>query len=115
MNSRITLVVATAIGIAAPLAASAAGAPYVRITQPADGAKLDAMAQNRLVYEVEPGPGGDHVHVYADDKEIGILRQLKGSYTLETLRPGPQTLCIKVVNKAHTPTGVQQCVKVSVE
>jgi hypothetical protein len=111
---RTPLVVAAAIAVAAPLAARAAE-PFVRIIEPADGTRLDAMAQNRLVYEVEPGPGGDHVHVYADDKEIGILRQLKGSHTLETLKPGPQTLCIKVVNKAHTPTGVQQCVKVSVE
>jgi len=115
MNIRTTLVVATAIGIVAPLAASAAGAPYVRITEPADRARLDAMAQNRLVYKVEPGPRGDHVHVYVDDKEVGILRQLEGSYTLETLAPGRHTLCIKVVNKAHTPIGVQDCVTANVE
>ena len=115
MNIRTTLVVATAIGIVAPLAASAAGAPYVRITQPTDGARLDARAQNRLVYKVEPGPRGDHVHVYVDDREVGILRKLEGSYTLETLAPGRHTLCIKVVNKAHTPIGVQDCVTANVE
>lgn len=115
MNIRTTLVVATAIGIVAPLAASAAGAPYVRITEPADRARLDAMAQNRLVYKVEPGPRGDHVHVYVDDKEVGILRQRKGSYTLETLPPGPHRLCVKIVNKAHTPIRVEDCVKVVVE
>lgn len=73
------------------------------------------MEQNRLVYEVEPGPRGDHVHVYVDDKEVGILRQLKGSYALETLSPGRHTICVKVVNKAHTPIGVQDCVSASVE
>lgn len=115
MNPRTTLVVATMIGIVTPLAASAAGAPYVRITQPVDGARLDAMAQNRLVYKVEPGPRGDHVHVYVDDREVGILRQLEGGYTLETLAPGRHALCIKVVNKAHTPIGVQDCVTAYVE
>jgi hypothetical protein len=114
MKMRILLATAAAIAVVAPHAVRAAD-PFVRIIEPADGARLDAMALNRLVYKVDPGPGGDHVHVYADDKEIGILRRLEGSYTLETLRPGPQTLCIKVVNKAHTPIGVQQCVKVTVE
>lgn len=89
--------------------------PHVRIESPANGAKLDAMDQNRLVYEVDPGPRGDHVHVYVDGKEVGILRQLKGSYTLETLPPGAHELCVKVVNKAHTPIGLQDCVKVNVD
>jgi len=92
-----------------------AAEPFVRITQPANGARLDAMDQNRLVYEVDPGPRGDHVHVYVDDREVGILRQLKGSYTLETLAPGERRICIRVVNKAHTPIGVQDCVTARVE
>jgi len=86
----------------------------VKITSPMEGAKLDAMAQNKLVYEVMPGPKGDHVHLYVDNKEAAILRQLKGSYALETLSPGAHDICVKVVNKAHTPIGVEQCVKVSV-
>lgn len=92
-----------------------AAEPYVRIASPRDGARLDSMDLTRLVYEVLPGPKGDHVHVYADGKEIGILRQIKGSYTLETLSPGQRTVCVKVVNKAHVPIGVEQCVKVSVQ
>ncbi len=87
----------------------------VKITAPAAGSQLDAMAQNKVVYEVIPGPKGDHVHLYVDNKEAAILRQLKGSYTLETLAAGPHDICIKVVNKAHTPTGVQHCVKVQVD
>jgi hypothetical protein len=92
-----------------------AAEPSIRILEPAEGAKLDLMAQNRMVYEVESGPRGDHVHVYVDDKEVGILRQLKGSYTFETLPAGKHRLCIKIVNKAHTPTGVEQCRNVVVE
>lgn len=86
----------------------------VKITSPADGSKLDVMAQNKLVYEVMPGPQGDHVHLYVDNKEAAILRQLKGSYALATLSPGQHDICVKVVNKSHTPIGVEQCVKVTV-
>ena len=88
---------------------------YVTITSPKDGAKVDGMELTRLAYEVMPGPKGDHVHVYTDGKEVGILRQLKGTYTLETLAPGERTVCVKVVNKAHVPIGVEQCIKVHVE
>lgn len=86
----------------------------VKITSPADGSKLDVMAQNKVSYEVIPGPTGDHVHLYVDNKEAAILRQLKGSYALATLAPGPHDICVKVVNKGHTPIGVDQCVKVTV-
>lgn len=86
----------------------------VKITSPAEGGKLDAMAQNAIVYEVMPGPKGDHTHLYVDNKEVAVLRQLKGSHTLTTLSPGTHDICIKVVNKGHTPIGVEQCVKVSV-
>ena len=86
----------------------------IKITYPMDGAKLDAMTQNKVVYEVMPGPKGDHVHLYVDNKEAAILRQLKGSYALETLAPGKHDICVKVVDKGHTPIGVEQCVKVTV-
>lgn len=86
----------------------------VKIISPAQGATLDAMAQNKIVYEVVAGPKGDHTHLYVDGKEVAVLRQLKGSYTFESLAPGQRDICIKVVNKGHTPIGVEQCVKVSV-
>ena len=88
---------------------------YARIKFPPDGAKLDAMTQNRIDYEVNPGPRGDHIHLYVDSHEAAILRKLVGSHELDAMVPGAHTLCIKVVNKAHVPIGVEQCVKVSVE
>ncbi|MDH5535561.1 MAG: hypothetical protein OEZ08_08335 [Betaproteobacteria bacterium] len=109
------------LSLALPLSLALTPAPgeaaeaLVKITAPAEGAKLDSMALTKLVYEVRPGPKGDHVHVYVDGKEVGILRQLKGSYTLEALAPGSRSICVKVVNKAHVPIGVEQCVKVAVE
>ncbi|MEO6030346.1 MAG: hypothetical protein ABIP61_00355 [Burkholderiaceae bacterium] len=92
-----------------------AAEPSVTITAPADGAKLDAMEQNKIVYDVVPGPKGDHTHLYVDGKEVAILRELKGSRTLESLAPGKHAICIKVVNKGHTPIGVEKCVNVSVD
>lgn len=86
----------------------------VKITSPAEGTRLDAMAQNKVVYEVMPGPKGDHIHLYVDGNEAAILRQLKGSYALEPLSPGQHDICVKVVDKGHTPIGVEKCVKVSV-
>jgi hypothetical protein len=86
----------------------------VTISSPADGAQLAAMAEQKVVYDVMPGAMGDHTHLYVDNKEVAVLRQLKGSHTLAGLAAGQHTICIKVVNKGHTPIGVEQCVKVTV-
>ncbi len=112
MNSRHFLAVAAiSASVFSPIALAEGS---VKIQSPADGATLDAMGENRLVYDVVPGPRGDHVHVYVDNKEVGILRKLKGSYLLESLASGKHDICVKVVNKAHVPIGVEQCVKVTV-
>lgn len=105
-----------ALGVALCLASTAyAATGSVKILSPADGAKLDAFARNSIQYEVVPGPNADHVHLYVDGKETAILRELKGTHALQTLSPGPHELCVKVVNRAHVPIGVQQCVKVHVQ
>lgn len=95
--------------------AAIAAEPSVTISAPEDGATLDVMEQNQIAYSVTPGPKGDHVHVYVDDAEVDILRSLEGSYTLPSLEPGQRNLCIKVVNRAHVPIGVEDCVNVTVE
>jgi len=97
------------------LAAAPAAEGHVRIMAPADGARIERQKPTALVYEVNPGARGEHVHVYVDGKEVGILRQLKGRYTLKPLSPGQRTVCVKVVNRAHVPIGVEQCIKVTVE
>ena len=108
-----SLSVLLAFGCYAPLALAADAS--VVISAPADGAVLSRAAQTLINYEVTPGPKGDHTHLYVDGKEENVLRQLKGSLTLEPLAPGKHEICIKIVNKGHTPIGVQQCNKVSVE
>jgi hypothetical protein len=103
------------IGLLLAIPSVSLGQGKVLITAPLEGATLDAMAENRLVYDVDPGPKGDHIHVYIDDREAGILRKLKGSYLLESPPAGKHTICIKVVNKAHVPVGIEQCVHVTVK
>lgn len=93
----------------------AAGEPYAKITYPHEGEKLGAMSRKQIAYEVDPGPRGDHVHLYVDNGETAVLRKLAGSHPLESMASGPHTLCIKVVNKAHVPIGVEKCVNVIVE
>jgi hypothetical protein len=88
---------------------------YVRIDAPRAGETLSSTAAHQLVYEVQPGPRGDHVHVYVDDQEVGILRALEGSYELASLSPGMHEICVKVVNRGHVPIGVDGCVTANVQ
>lgn len=99
--------------IAAPLAAAAES--KVDISSPVEGAKLDTKLQNKLDYNVTLGGDGDHIHVYVDGNQVALLRQMKGSYTLESLAQGNHEICIKIVNKNHTPIGVERCVKVTAQ
>ena len=95
--------------------AAVAAEGSVTIHSPADGATLDMMSQNKVEYEVVPGPHGQHVHFYVDGEETAILRQLSGSHTLGSLAEGEHALCIKVVNRNHTPIGLEKCITVTVE
>jgi hypothetical protein len=94
--------------------ATMAAEPSVRINAPLDGAELSAMRSHAVDYDVTRGGGGDHIHLYVDGDEAATLRQAKGSYNIEYLAPGKHEICIKLVNKNHTPIGVQQCVNVAV-
>lgn len=117
MNSKLALSITTLLFVLGLNTATVAMAdePSVTITSPGDGAKLDAMEQHKLDYEVVPGPRGDHVHVYIDNVEIDILRELSGSYTLPSIDAGEHDICVRVVNKAHVPIGIEDCVTVTME
>ena len=104
-----------ALGLFLAIPSTGFGQGKALITSPADGTTLDAMEEIRLAYEVDPGPRGDHAHLYVDDKEVAILRKLKGSYLLETLSSGKHSLCVKIVNKGHVPIGIGQCIQVTVK
>lgn len=95
--------------------ALAAEPASVSISSPLDGAKLDPKVRCRVYYEYAPGPKGDHAHLYLDNKQVAELRRIKDSYTLNSLAMGEHEICVKVVNKGHTPIGAQQCNKITVE
>lgn len=99
--------------LTSPLAVAAEA--KIDVIHPADGSRLEANAESRLDYEVTLGGGGDHAHLYVDGKETGLLRQKKGSYTLEPMARGNHEICAKMVNKNHTPIGVERCIKVTAE
>ncbi len=86
----------------------------ITITSPADGATIKAGTKTELVYEINPGPSGDHFHIYVNGKE-DVVRGLKGSYTLPKLAAGKHTITIKVVNKGHTPVGIEKTITVTAE
>lgn len=87
----------------------------INIASPANDAKLDAKAQNKIAYEFTLNGQGDHAHVYVDGKQTALLRQMKGSHNLDPLTQGKHEICLKIVDKNHTPVGVERCVKVVAE
>ncbi len=67
-----------------------------------------------LTYAADPGPTGDHLHLNVDGKRVDVIRQLKGTATVDPLPPGKHHICLAVNTKAHVPTGVESCVDVEV-
>jgi len=88
-------------------------AGVVTISSPVDGSKLPGSSA-KIVFDVSAAPKGEHVHVYVDGDEVGRLHELKGSYTVDKLAVGKHWLCVRVVDKGHTPIGAEKCVGVTV-
>jgi hypothetical protein len=87
----------------------------VMITSPKDGATLSAMGENKMDYEIKLGAGDDHFHVWIDGERGGPVRDLKGTMTLPKMTPGKHAIIVKIVDKAHVPTGPEKSVFVKVE
>jgi hypothetical protein len=85
----------------------------VAITSPADGAKLPGPGA-KIAFDVSGAPKAEHVHIYVDGEEVGRLHELKGSYPVDKLSVGKHWLCVRVVDKGHTPIGAEKCVSVTV-
>ena len=60
----------------------------VTILAPADGAKLEAKKTYTLDYEVQASVKADHVHLFVDGDEVGMVHKLKGSFKLGPLKAG---------------------------
>ena len=85
----------------------------VKILSPADHAVLPANQTNTLTYDVTPGTGGDHFHVWVDSDRGPAIHELKGAYDLPPMSPGHHTITLKVVDSGHVPTGPQASVEVT--
>lgn len=105
------LILVTSLAASPAMAAEA----KIDITSPADGSTVKSGMQSQLAYEVTLAGEGDHVHLYVDGKQAALLRKMKGSHMLDPLVRGMHEICAKMVNKGHTPIGVERCIKVSAE
>ena len=112
MNRSQILLPAIALSLVASLAK--AGTISMKILAPEDHARIEAREELRLLYEVIPGPGGDHFHVWVDGKRGPGVHDTKGAYVLPKLSSGEHVITIKVVDKAHIPIGSQQSITVTV-
>ena len=87
----------------------------IKIVSPKDHEQLEADETYQLEYEVDPGPGGDHFHVWVDKDRGPGIHDRKGKYTLPKMAPGEHVLTIKVVDKADFTTGPEQSIHVVVK
>lgn len=87
----------------------------IMIVSPTNGARIKAGVESKLAYEVTPGKGGDHFHVWVDEAKGPSIRETKGVYTLPRLSPGDHVISIKVVAKDHSPTGPMRSIKVTAD
>lgn len=118
MNISTSRVVLLALSLAAcgqQAVDAPAAAANVEIISPAEGARLSVKADNKVDYNITLGSEGDHAHIYVDDRRIGMLRNMRGSHSIDYLDPGKREICIKIVSSNHTPIGVGRCVTIMAE
>jgi len=84
----------------------------IKILSPEDHSELDANESYPLNYEVIPGTGSDHFHVWVDDNRSKGIHETKGTYNLPKLSPGEHKITIKLVDKDHVPTGPKKSIQV---
>ena len=97
-------------------AALAAGS--ITINSPKDGAELMSGSGDKLEYNVDLSPNGNHLHVYIDNQDPMIVRSVSGcpcSVDLPDLAPGKHTIVIKEATASHAMTGVEASVTVNVK
>ena len=82
----------------------------ITIISPKDGASLSSGSGNKLEYNVELSPNGNHLHVYVDNGDPIIDRNVSGcpcSIDLPDLSPGKHEIVVKEATSSHAMTGVE--------
>ncbi len=111
MNTKRLIPVFVAALFACGTAVAAEGKVTISSVMPKDVYSNDKIT---LTYAADPGPTGDHLHLNVDGKRVDVIRQLKGTATVDPLPPGRHHICLAVNTKSHEPTGVESCVDVDV-
>jgi hypothetical protein len=104
------------VALASPVFAADAGS--ITITSPANGAMLASGSGNKLDFDVHLGPNGNHVHIYIDDQNPIVYRDVGHcpcSIDLPNLSPGKHSIVIKEATVSHALTGVQASSEVTVK
>lgn len=97
--------------------ASAADSGSIAIVSPQDGAVLKGKG-NKLEYNVHLSPNGNHLHIYIDNQDPIIDRNVSNcpcSLNLPALAPGKHVIAVKEATASHSLTGVQSTVTVDVK
>ena len=88
----------------------------IAITSPANGAVLQSSAENKLEFNVKLSPTGNHLHIYVDDHDPIIDRDIARcpcSIVLPKLAPGKHVIVIKEATASHATTGVEATVMIT--
>jgi len=104
-----------AISFANP--ATAADSGSITIISPKDGAVLQGGG-NKLEYNVHLSPNGSHLHIYIDNQDPIIGKNVSNcpcSIGLPALATGKHAIVVKEATAGHALTGVQSTVTVNVK
>ncbi len=105
------------LALASPvLAADSAGS--ITITSPVNDAVLQSATGNKLEFNVHLSPNGNHVHVYVDDQDPIVFRDVSHcpcSIALPKLSSGKHTIVVKEATSGHAMTGMQSSVTATVK
>jgi len=105
------------VALASPVwAADSAGS--ITISSPANGAVLASGSGNKLEFNVNLSPDGNHVHIYVDDQRPIVDRDIHNcpcSIDLPNLTPGKHTIAVKEATVSHALTGIEGVTTVTVK
>ena len=90
----------------------------ITILSPKNNAVLASGSDVMLRYNVHLSPSGNHLHIYVDDHDPIIDRNVSGcpcDITLPHLAPGRHSIVVKEAMANHVLTGVQSMVMFTVK
>jgi hypothetical protein len=90
----------------------------VTIISPKNGEALPGATGNKLEFKLSLSPSGNHVHIYVDDQDPIIDRDVSRcpcTIALPKLSSGKHNITVKEATSGHALTGVQDAVTVTVK